>query len=159
MRRLLPTLWIANARPNDRTAEIRFCPRNRRTTEDRVQRAGAELGATELKRRFPMLQIRIYYVGANRDTISRLSADSPAVKHGSTPVATRADGIPLSQSGNIRQRFMCGSHHRLGVDVELLVDVGDLSGGAEAVHADEAAFEADIALTRPSLSATFFTDD
>ena len=40
---------------------------------------------------------------------------------------------------------MCGSHHRLSVDVELLVDVGDLAGGAKAVHADEAAFEADVA--------------
>ena len=40
---------------------------------------------------------------------------------------------------------MCGSHHRLGVNVELLVDVGDLAGGAKAVHADEAAFEADVA--------------
>jgi hypothetical protein len=39
---------------------------------------------------------------------------------------------------------MCGSHHRLGVDVELLVDVGDLAGGVKAVHADEAAF-ADVA--------------
>jgi hypothetical protein len=38
-----------------------------------------------------------------------------------------------------------GAYHRLGVDVELLVDVGDLAGGAEAVHADEAAFETDIA--------------
>src|ERR1700676_5179076 len=40
---------------------------------------------------------------------------------------------------------MCGSHDRLGVDVELLVDVGDLAGGAKAVHADEAAFETDVA--------------
>ena len=37
---------------------------------------------------------------------------------------------------------MCGSHHRLGVD--LLVDVGDLAGGVKTVHADEAAF-ADVA--------------
>src|SRR6202051_1184797 len=41
---------------------------------------------------------------------------------------------------------MCGSHHRPGVDVELLVDVGDLPGGAERVHANEAAFEPEIAL-------------
>src|ERR1700722_13605976 len=40
---------------------------------------------------------------------------------------------------------MCGSHHCLRVDVELLVDVGDLSRSAEGVHADEAAFEADVA--------------
>ena len=32
------------------------------------------------------------------------------------------------------------------VDVELLADVGDLAGGAEAMEADEAAFEADIPL-------------
>jgi hypothetical protein len=40
---------------------------------------------------------------------------------------------------------VCGANHRLGIDVELLVDIGDLAGGAEAVHADEAASEADIA--------------
>ena len=41
---------------------------------------------------------------------------------------------------------MCGSDYCLGVDVELLVDVCDLAGGAEALHADKAAFEADVAL-------------
>src|ERR1700704_3232928 len=40
---------------------------------------------------------------------------------------------------------MCGSHHRPGVDAELLVDAGGLAGGAKAVHADEAAFETDVA--------------
>ena len=52
----------------------------------------------------------------------------------------------ISESGNLRQRLVRGAHHRLGGDVELLVDVSDLAGGAEVVHADEAAFEADIAL-------------
>jgi hypothetical protein len=41
---------------------------------------------------------------------------------------------------------MRDAHHRLGIDVEFLVDVCDLAGGAEAVHADETAFEPDIAL-------------
>src|ERR1700678_2026022 len=49
------------------------------------------------------------------------------------------------EGGNLRQRLVRGANHRLGVDVELLVDIGDLAGGAEAVHADKAAFEADIA--------------
>jgi hypothetical protein len=58
-------------------------------------REGAERGAIELKRRFPLLQIRIYDADTQtRQRFSRLSADGPAVKHGSTPVATRADGIP-----------------------------------------------------------------
>jgi hypothetical protein len=41
---------------------------------------------------------------------------------------------------------MRGTHHRLDVDVEFLIHVGDLAGCAEVVHADEAAFEADVAL-------------
>ena len=51
----------------------------------------------------------------------------------------------MSASGNLRQRFVRSAYYRLGVDVEFLVDIGDLAGGAEAVHADEATFEADIA--------------
>ena len=43
----------------------------------------------------------------------------------------------ISESGNLRQRLVRGAHHRLGGDVELLVDVSDLAGGAEVVHADE----------------------
>src|SRR5450432_1658496 len=51
----------------------------------------------------------------------------------------------MSERRYLRKRLVRGAHHRLGVDVELLVDVGDLAGGAKAVHADEAAFEADVA--------------
>ncbi len=36
---------------------------------------GAEHGAIELKRRFPMLQIRIYDAASHRDTSFRLWAD------------------------------------------------------------------------------------
>jgi hypothetical protein len=66
----------------------------------------------------------------------------------------------MSQSGNLRQRLMCRSHHRLGVDVELLVHVGDLARGAKAVHANEAGFEANVAFpaargSKPSDSDSF----
>jgi hypothetical protein len=52
----------------------------------------------------------------------------------------------VSEGRYLRQRLVRGAHHRLGVDVEFLVDVGDLARSAEAVHADEATFETDIAL-------------
>src|ERR1700727_2863341 len=41
---------------------------------------------------------------------------------------------------------MCCAHDRGGIDVEFLVDVGDFAGSAEAVHANEAACGADVAL-------------
>ena len=63
----------------------------------------------------------------------------------------------MSEGGNLRQCLVRGAHHRLGVDVELLVDVGDLAGGAEAVHADEAAFEADVAVPA-RLNRRFYRD-
>ncbi len=54
----------------------------------------------------------------------------------------------MSASGNLRQRFVRSAYYRLGVDVEFLVDIGDLAGGAKTVHADEPAFEADVALSQ-----------
>jgi hypothetical protein len=54
----------------------------------------------------------------------------------------------MSTSGNLRQRFVHSAYYRLGVDVEFLVDIGDLAGGAKTVHADEPAFEADVALSQ-----------
>src|SRR4051812_36875111 len=39
-----------------------------------------------------------------------------------------------------------GAHDRLRGDVELLVDLGDLPGFAEPVHADEAALQAEVAV-------------
>jgi hypothetical protein len=50
------------------------------------------------------------------------------------------------EGSNFRQRLVRGPHDRVGVDVEFLINVGDLAGGTEAVHANEAAFEAYIAL-------------
>ncbi len=41
----------------------------------------------------------------------------------------------MSTSGNLRQRFVRSAYYRLGVDVEFLVDIGDLAGGAKTVHA------------------------
>jgi hypothetical protein len=45
---------------------------------------------------------------------------------------------------------MCGSHHRLRVDVELLVNIGDLSRSAEGVRADEAAYLQDWLVEKSS---------
>jgi hypothetical protein len=49
-------------------------------------------------------------------------------------------------SGSLGGRFLRGRKYRVGADVEFLVDVGDLAGGAEAGHADEAAADADVTL-------------
>src|ERR1700759_443831 len=48
-------------------------------------------------------------------------------------------------SRDLCERLMRGAHHRLSIDVELLVDVSDLPGRAERVHPDETAFQADVA--------------
>jgi hypothetical protein len=40
----------------------------------------------------------------------------------------------MSASGNLRQRFVRSLYYRLGVDVEFLVDIGDLAGGAKTVE-------------------------
>jgi hypothetical protein len=53
----------------------------------------------------------------------------------------------MSQRGDLRQCFVRGPCHRFGVDVELLVDIGDLAGSAKRMHANEAAFEANVALS------------
>jgi hypothetical protein len=37
----------------------------------------------------------------------------------------------MSASGNLRQRFVRSAYYRLGVDVEFLVGIGDLAGGAK----------------------------
>ena len=63
----------------------------------------------------------------------------------------------MSESGNLRQRLVRGAHHRLGSDVELLVDVSDLAGGAEVVHADEAALKANVTLP-PKFDRRFHRD-
>jgi hypothetical protein len=52
----------------------------------------------------------------------------------------------ISESGYLCQRLVRGAHHRLGGDVEFLVDVSDLAGGAEVVHADETALKANVTL-------------
>ena len=70
----------------------------------------------------------------SRDTIYRL-AEAVLTTAGIMIFVVRA----ISESGYLRQRLVRGAHHRLGGDVELLVDVSDLAGGAEVVHADEAA--------------------
>jgi hypothetical protein len=56
----------------------------------------------------------------------RARRDRPFVSRGSRP-------------GDLAQRAF---------DVEFLVDIGDLAGGAKTVHADEPAFEADVALSQ-----------
>jgi hypothetical protein len=63
----------------------------------------------------------------------------------------------ISESGNLYQRLVRGAHHRLGGDVELLVDVSDLAGGAEVVHADEAALKANVTLP-PKFDRRFHRD-
>ena len=40
-----------------------------------------------------------------------------------------------------------GAHDRLSGDVKLLVDLGDLPGLAEPVHADEPALQAEVAVS------------
>ena len=75
---------------------------------------------------------------------------------GTTPSRTGAAGLPrgvrpdagsrendrrhraLSEAGDLRQRLVRDAHDLLGVDVELLVDVGELAGGAEAMPATAA---------------------
>ena len=76
MHTLLPNHTLAsNARPNDRTAKnCGFALEiDGRLKIEFSTKEGAEHGAIELKRRFPMLQIRIY----DADTQSR--HDLPAL--------------------------------------------------------------------------------
>jgi hypothetical protein len=64
MHTLPQSLWIANARPNDRLPKSGFAHEiDRRLKTEFRTKEGAEHGAIELKRRFPMLQIRIYDAG------------------------------------------------------------------------------------------------
>jgi hypothetical protein len=61
----------------------------------------------------------------------------------------------ISESGYLRQRLVRGAHHRLGGDVEFLVDVGDLTRGAEVVSLCRAACYSSIRMppTRKRFSA------
>jgi hypothetical protein len=63
----------------------------------------------------------------------------------------------MSESGNLRQRLVRGAHHRLGGDVEFIVEVSDLAEGAEVVHADEAALKANVTLA-PKFDRRFHGD-
>jgi hypothetical protein len=64
----------------------------------------------------------------------------------------------MSRSGNLRQRFVRSAYYRFGVDVEFLVDIGDLAGGAKTLHADEPAFEADVAYLNESQAFSMMRD-
>jgi hypothetical protein len=47
---------------------------------------------------------------------------------------------------NLRQRFLRGADYCFRANVEFLVDVGNLPGGAEGMHSEGGALEADAAL-------------
>ena len=75
---------------------------------------------------------------ASASCCKALAITAPVMLDGSDATDTsRPAG--LARRTRTLQTLPGGAHHRLGGDVELLVDVGDLPGFAEAVHADEAA--------------------